>query len=481
MADNYQPEITFSRLGDEAGAPFYDAVNAAVFPDHMLRYRNQRWAEAVGLGDLSDDQWRDHFGRFQPLPDNLQTPLAIRYHGHQFRSYNPDIGDGRGFLFAQLRDGQDRLLDLGTKGSGKTPYSRFGDGRLTLKGGVREVLATEMLEALGVYTSKTFSLIETGEALQRNDEPSPTRSAVMVRLSHSHVRFGAFQRLAFEQNPKAVAELTEYCIAQFYPDIDDEGEAKRAVAFYGRVVESTVRLVGQWMAAGFVHGVLNTDNMNVTGESFDYGPWRFAPTADPGFTAAYFDQTGLYSFGRQAEAAAWNLAQFGGALSLIADTDALTEQLQTYGALYEDAMADAYLARLGLQRTGDEDFVFVGDLLRWMTETGAPYQQVFFDWFGGAASEARAAASPAAELYAQDKFRAIRERLIAYAAARPERLSHPYFAGKKPCDMLIDEVEAIWAPIADQDDWSLFEAKLEAIAQMRNAYDFEASRFAALP
>ena len=110
--------------------------------------------------------------------------------------YNPEIGDGRGFLFAQLRDDDGRLLDLGTKGSGQTPYSRFGDGRLTLKGGVREILATEMLEALGVDTSKTFSLIETGEELQRGDEPSPTRSAVLVRLSHGHIRIGSFQRLA---------------------------------------------------------------------------------------------------------------------------------------------------------------------------------------------------------------------------------------------------------------------------------------------
>src|SRR3546814_7427549 len=118
----------------------------------------------------------------------LKEPLALRYHGHQFHVYNPDIGDGRGFLFAQLRDGAGRLLDLGTKGSGRTPYSRFGDGRLTPKGGVREILATEMLEALGVNTSKTFSLIETGEEMARGDEPSPTRSSVLVRLSHSHIR-----------------------------------------------------------------------------------------------------------------------------------------------------------------------------------------------------------------------------------------------------------------------------------------------------
>jgi uncharacterized protein YdiU (UPF0061 family) len=196
--ENYKPDPVFARLGRGDGAPFYDAVAAAAFPQHILRYRNQRWAGKAGLGGLSDAAWISHFGRFEPLPDNLERPLAVRYHGHQFRSYNPDIGDGRGFLFAQLRDGQGRLLDLGTKGSGKTPYSRFGDGRLTLKGGVREVLATEMLEALGVYTSKSFSLIETGEDLVRNDEPSPTRSSVLVRLSHSHVRFGVFQRLAYE-------------------------------------------------------------------------------------------------------------------------------------------------------------------------------------------------------------------------------------------------------------------------------------------
>ena len=140
------------------------------------------------------------FALFQPLPDNQPQPLALRYHGHQFQVYNAEIGDGRGFLYAQLREDGDRagrLLDLGTKGSGQTPYSRFGDGRLTLKGGVREVLATEMLEALGVPTSKSFALFETGEGLERGDEPSPTRSSVLTRLSFSNVRFGTFQRHAF--------------------------------------------------------------------------------------------------------------------------------------------------------------------------------------------------------------------------------------------------------------------------------------------
>lgn len=480
MAENYRACREFERLGDENGAPFYDAVEAAAFPEHILRYRNQRWAARVGLGGLSDEEWIGHFGRFEPLPDNLKKPLAIRYHGHQFRTYNPDIGDGRGFLFAQLRDDQNRLLDLGTKGSGQTPYSRFGDGRLTLKGGVREILATEMLEALGVYTSKSFSLIETGEALQRQDEPSPTRSSVLVRLSHSHVRFGAFQRLAYEQDNAAIDALVDYCITHFYPELEGLQGEEKIIAFYKGNIQRTARLASQWMAAGFVHGVLNTDNMNVTGESFDYGPWRFAPTADPGFTAAYFDQTGLYSFGRQAEAAAWNLAQLGGALSKHASVDALNEALQTFSEHYETAMADAYFARLGLERTGPDDFAFVVEFLKWMTGTGAAYEQVFFDWFCGPASETRAAKSPAAELYEQDKFADVKAQLLARTPVKPERLKHEYFHRQKPCTMLIDEVEAIWARIAEDDDWSALDAKLEAIGEMRQAYGFASSDYKSL-
>ncbi len=165
-----------------------------------------------------------------------------------------------------------RLLDLGTKGSGQTPYSRFGDGRLTLKGGVREILATEMLEALGVNTSKTFSLIETGEELHRGDEPSPTRSAVLVRLSHGHIRIGTFQRLAYSARSRQASRAGRLLPAQLYGEQPGD-DAERAPA-RADVVARTAKLAASYMAAGFVHGVLNSDNINVTGESFDYGPWR---------------------------------------------------------------------------------------------------------------------------------------------------------------------------------------------------------------
>jgi len=259
VTTDYRPDPLYLTLGPG----FSDPVKPADFPVSLLRFRNQRWARSIGLDELTDAEWTDHFHRFEPLPGNLREPLAMRYHGHQFRSYNPDIGDGRGFLFAQMRDHAGRLLDLAAKGSGRTPYSRFGDGRLTLKGGVREILAASMLEAVGVYTSKAFSLFETGEALERSDEPSPARSSVLVRLQHSHIRFGTFQRAAFFEDSDQIRALVRHVGEAYYPEILAVSEADQPAALLRAATTATARMCAQWMAAGFVHGVLNTDNMVV--------------------------------------------------------------------------------------------------------------------------------------------------------------------------------------------------------------------------
>ncbi|WP_298966769.1 protein adenylyltransferase SelO [uncultured Methylobacterium sp.] len=468
-ADSFRP----SRRHAELGPDFYDPVEAARFPQAVLRHRNQPWAERVGLGGLSDEAWIAHFGRFAPLPGSLDQPLALRYHGHQFRHYNPDLGDGRGFLFAQLHDLRDgRLLDLGTKGSGRTPWSRSGDGRLTLKGGVREVLATAMLEALGVDTSKSFSLIETGEALERHDEPSPTRAAVLVRLSHSHIRIGSFQRLAYCEETDAIRRLLDHAIRTYLPALWHDDEAERAAGFLAEVGRRVARTGANWMAAGFVHGVLNTDNINITGESFDYGPWRFAPVADLAFTAAYFDEHGLYAFGRQPEALAWNVARLAECLLPLCPKERLEEALAGFGPALQAAFAEAILRRLGLAPTGDEGemHALAGAFWAFLTRSRAPFEQVFFDWYGGRASEARAARSPIAEHYAGEDFARVHAALVPFAPVPGARLDHPYFARERPCTMLIDEVEALWAPIAAADDWSALRAKLAAIAEMAEAY-----------
>jgi serine/tyrosine/threonine adenylyltransferase len=466
----YRPDPRISDLGEG----FADPVRAADFPKTSLRFRNDRAAASVGLEGLSDAEWIAHFGRFEPLPGNLDPPLALRYHGHQFRVYNPDLGDGRGFLFAQLREaGTNRLLDLGTKGSGRTPWSRSGDGRLTLKGGVREVLATAMLEALGVPTSRSFSLIETGEDLVRGDEPSPTRSAVLVRLSHSHIRFGSFQRHAFEERFERLRELTHHVIANYHPHLGNSEDP--AAALLAEIVGRAARMTAGWMAAGFVHGVLNTDNMNLTGESFDYGPYRFLPKSDPNFVAAYFDQTGLYSFGRQPEAVFWNLQQLAIALSPISTTEALAAALEGFGPAYRGALIAAMLDRLGVASVSDAaDATLVQASFRALAEggDGLRWEPFFFDWFCG--DETRALAGPRGALYAGADFEPFRALLRGHAPVRPERLAHAYFAGPDPQELLYDEIEAIWAPIAARDDWSAFQAKLAALETARLGWDLAA-------
>jgi len=493
----YRPDPRFFDLGEDYG----DAVAAADFPTAILRFRNDRAAATVGLDGLTDAEWIAHFGRFEPLPGQ-PGPVAMRYHGHQFRSYNPDIGDGRGFLAAQMREAPvgaqavsdrtacpradqrsdpgaidsaspSRLLDLGTKGSGQTPWSRGGDGRLTLKGGVREVLAAAMLEAQGVPTSRAFSLIESGEALERGDEPSPTRSAVLVRLSHSHVRFGTFQRAAYLGRADMIEVLVEHVRSLYHPDVapGDAAGLMRAI------VQASARLTARWITAGFVHGVLNTDNLNVTGESFDYGPWRFLPHYEPGFTAAYFDQTGLYAFARQPEAVFWNLTQLAGCLKSVAEVEPLTEGLNGFGPAYLRELRAAFVMRLGVLSAGeDADQRLLDATLALLREGGEAlrWEPLFFDWFGGFASSARAFAGPRARTYAGPGFDAFRDALLAHEPDRPGRLEHPVFAAPEPEEMLIDEVEAIWAAIADDDDWAPLNLKLARLESARAAYDHRA-------
>jgi len=459
--ERYRPDPVILSLG----ADFYDPVEPARFPKCVLRFANDRWAEAVGV-KLDEAAWTKHFCRFEPLPENLAVPLALRYHGHQFRVYNPEIGDGRGFLFAQLRDEGGRLLDLGTKGSGQTPYSRHADGRLTLKGGVRELLATEMLEALGVNTSKSFALFETGEALERGDEPSPTRSAVLTRLSHGHIRIGTFQRLAFLGEVENIRKLVRYCLANLYSEPPSEDDSENALRLFDLVGAAAATLAASYMAAGFVHGVLNSDNINVTGESFDYGPWRFTPEWDPDFTAAYFDHYGLYAFGRQPEAIHWDLAQLAGCLSLVAEAPPLSDMLGGWSGRFEQALVEAMMRRLGIDARNEKaDRELVASFIRALATRENTIDRIFFDWRGGR--------DPGMEAYPSEPFRALARALGG--RERPDRRTHLYWTDAEPCSMHIDEVEGLWAAVAEQDDWQPIKRKVNTIRRMGEAMEQHAT------
>ena len=440
---HFKPSQAIHDLGEE----FFDPVQPANFNPVGIRFVNANLAEEIGL-KLSEADTLKHFLRFEPIDNSLSEPLALRYHGHQFRQYNPEIGDGRGFLFAQFEhDG--RLLDFGTKGSGTTPYSRQGDGRLTLLGGVREVLASEYLNALGVNTSRAFTLIETDEALTRHDEPSPTRAAVLTRLSHSHIRFGTFQRQAFFGKTENLEALVKYCQIHFYPG------AETTSAFFEQVVKQSADTIAAWMVAGFVHGVMNTDNMNITGESFDYGPYRFLPTLEPGYVAAYFDHGGLYAFGRQPDAMIWNLAQLAQCLSLITEDQPLIDALDQFSDHYQSAINARLIRRLGVKARPNQDpSEFVKQTFTLLKDSQTPWPEFWHDWRGGAD---RASGKQSGD-YKGAAWKEWQKALAEFegAAERPQT--------DRPVSLLYDEIGALWKPIANHDDWSLFKQKLSDIA-----------------
>ena len=334
----YEPEVE-----DNLGEDYYDVVPAAEFPKHILRFRNDLLLPKLGLNpdDVTDSHFIEAFGKFQ----SIRPFLALRYHGYQFGYYNPSLGDGRGFLYGQVRGTDGTLYDFGTKGSGRTPYSRTADGRLTLKGGVREVLAAEALHRLGVTTSRCLSLVETGESLWRGDEPSPTRSCVMIRFSRSHIRFGTFERLHYLKRADLIGKLLDRVIAVYYPHIPDNEE--KYGLFYTELVERIARLTAQWMAAGFCHGVLNTDNMSITGESFDYGPYAFIDTYNPQFTAAYFDYGGRYSYGNQPFITKLNLEMLQTPLAMVMSSTDLESGLAQFDDCYQSTYEQLMMQRLG--------------------------------------------------------------------------------------------------------------------------------------
>ncbi len=338
---NYEPAL--ENLGDE----YFDIVTAAKFPTYTLRWRNDQVLAQLGLDptQVSDQDFIEAFGTFE----SVRPLLALRYHGYQFGEYNPNLGDGRGFLYGQVRGIDGELYDFGTKGSGRTPYSRSADGKLTLKGGVREVLAAEALQRLGVKTSRCLSLIETGENLYRGDEPSPTRSSVMVRFSRSHIRFGTFERLHNLNRGDLIRKLLDHVVAVYYPHLAQLNQPERDACFYAELVERVAKLTAQWMVAGFCHGVLNTDNMSITGESFDYGPYAFIPTYNPQFTAAYFDYYRRYAYANQPAVCYWNLEMLQYPLKMVMPQPDLDLGLAKFKDFYRQEYTLKMSLRLGLE------------------------------------------------------------------------------------------------------------------------------------
>ncbi|NDJ18239.1 protein adenylyltransferase SelO [Myxacorys almedinensis] len=462
LALNYEP--AFERLGND----FSELVAAAEFPQHIVRFRNNDVVAQLGLDPqtVSDQHFIEAFGKFQ----GREPFLAMRYHGYQFGEYNPALGDGRGFLYGQVRGGgasvesRDReLYDFGTKGSGRTPYSRGGDGRLTLKGGVREVLAAEMLHRLKVRTSRCLSLIETGERLWRGDEPSPTRSSVMIRFSRSHIRFGTFERLDRLNRKDMIAVLLDHVIDYYYPHLLEDRD--RYALFYSELVRRTATLVAQWMAAGFCHAVLNTDNMSITGESFDYGPYGFIPSYDPTFTAAYFDYYGRYSYANQPSICRWNLEMLQAPLKRVIALPDLETSLSAFDQYYEEAYQQRMLYRLGFDQVEDSIAKKLVVLtVQFLKESQVDYHDFFWKLTDQFSPQWRENPSYMfSEVTLSDEFinllnqwRETYHLALNLVADDPTQISDRLRQYNSEVGLVRPEIEAIWEPIVQQDDWQPF-------------------------
>ncbi|MBW4612785.1 MAG: YdiU family protein [Desmonostoc vinosum HA7617-LM4] len=462
---NYEPAL------ESLGNDYYDEVVAAEFPQHILRWRNNALLPRLGLDSqtVTDEDFITAFGKFQ----ERKPLLALRYHGYQFGEYNSRLGDGRGFLYGQVRAVDGELYDFGTKGSGRTPYSRGGDGMLTLKGGVREVLAAEALHYLGVRTSRCLSMIETGLSLWRGDEPSPTRSSVMIRMSMSHIRFGTFERLHFFQRPDLTKKLLDHVIEQYYQDLNTEKD--KYALFYAELVKRIAKLVAQWMAVGFCHAVLNTDNMSITGESFDYGPYAFIPTYDPYFIAAYFDYYGRYCYSQQPSICQLNLEMLQEPLKAVIDKGDLEAGLASFHQDYHAEYKALMLKKLGfieLQHPQADELLHL--TIAFLQESQVGYHQFFYEMARTFSSKWRD--EPAFVLNNSDVVPALGTSAIfdnwcilyhkILNDFDPENMNAiaQTLAEQNPQTALLRPIiESVWDAIAQEDNWQSFYDLLQRI------------------
>ncbi len=301
------------------------------------------------------------------------TPISQAYAGHQFGGWVPQLGDGRAVLLGEVIAPDGRRVDLQLKGAGRTPFSRSGDGRAWLGPVLREYIVSEAMHAMGIPTTRALAAVTTGEVVFRE---TPLPGAVLSRVAASHVRVGTFQYLYAREDIEGLRALAEHVTARHYPGAGDAFELLDAV------VSAQAGLIARWMGVGFVHGVMNTDNMSIAGETIDYGPCAFVDGYHPDAVFSAIDRFGRYAYARQPEIAVWNLAQFATSLlPLMGERDAAIERatdlVNDFGLRFQAAWIATFRAKLGLTESEEGDAALVGELLDLMARDRADFTRVF--------------------------------------------------------------------------------------------------------
>jgi uncharacterized protein YdiU (UPF0061 family) len=306
------------------------------------------------------------------------TPLAMAYAGHQFGHFVPQLGDGRALLLGEIIDRNGVRRDIQLKGAGPTPFSRLGDGRAALGPILREYIVGEAMAALNIPTTRALAAVATGETVRRETQMP---GAVLTRVASSHIRVGTFQFFAAREDVDALKRLADYVIARHYPDIASAANPYRSLLDV--VVARQAELVAKWLFVGFIHGVMNTDNMSIAGETIDYGPCAFMDAYDPQTVYSSIDRFGRYAYANQSQIAYWNLARLAEAfLPLLAgsETDALEEAqaaIDAFASQFESIYAAGLSAKLGLFRPRPDDLALANDLLERMAANGADFTLTF--------------------------------------------------------------------------------------------------------
>ena len=297
-------------------------------------------------------------GGIEGLPGS--EPLAMKYTGHQFGVYNPELGDGRGLLLGEVVNKKGERWDLHLKGAGKTAFSRFGDGRAVLRSSVREYLISEAMHGLGIPTTRALSLVGSEELAMRDGMMEPC--ATVLRVTQCHIRFGHFEYLYHTRQHDELKVLADYCIERYFPEYRQDENPY--LSMYQEVSKRSAAMVAKWQAYGFVHAVLNTDNMSLIGETFDYGPYSFMDAYKPNTVSNGNDHQGRYAFAQQPSIIQWNLSCLGQALLPLIKRDDLVAVLDQYPGLYKQAELSEFRKRLGLQRQESEDEALIMQLLK---------------------------------------------------------------------------------------------------------------------
>ena len=365
--------LAFSNSFGSLSEDFYSRVKPTPFVSRaeLLHFN----ANAAARLDLAADVRHhpavaDIFSGKQPLPGS--DPLAMLYAGHQFGHYVPQLGDGRAIMLGEITNQRGEKWELQLKGSGLTPYSRDGDGRAVLRSSIREYLCSEAMHGLGIPTTRALCLVGSSDEVYREQIET---GAMLTRLAPSHIRFGSFEVFFYRNQHEHLQALADFVIEHHYPELQDEPEPYTALLH--SIIERTARLIAQWQAVGFAHGVMNTDNMSILGLTLDYGPFGFMEAYNPGFICNHSDHQGRYAFDQQPQIGLWNLTCLAQAMTPLIEVESAKAALQTYQDSFTDCYYPLLAQKIGFEQPTDAVLQLLGDLLDQMQRSQTDYTLLF--------------------------------------------------------------------------------------------------------